>query len=479
MFNIIKKTLILGIFLGVAIAGVLVFYPTIVAPPMDVSVNNLHKSSLETNIKAFSANENTAFNDSLYDVVVDKLMMYKNEAFMTEEEIDYQTQSMVAVYVPIFKELSHAKFKASSWRASDHSAMLKRIRHLRTLKVDYNEKSALTDAHETDLRRIEQIISDYKAAREVASYSTFTSVSEANEKIKEAERYRKMNPLSNCTDLRETLSAVKSNIGKSHYDKVESLVNKTAFLADVGLETYNSLISTIQEYDNNRTNYGSDARTTEELKLAVGNAHYAQVTSLVNQLADYQSMGETAFYSLKSSVEGKIREYGDNRYKYGNNAESTYDLTNLVNEYNRRAVNYYSHKEIDIYTNGQWRSMSSPSTSYRAYESFGNYRVNSSEATMFFRISGYETFTFYIRSYGESNHDYVMVGKNVHPTTGSNYANTKGDSDSGTNLYNYESVTFNNLDKTSTYTIYVVYRKDGSDHRGSDRGYVLIPYVEN
>ena len=109
MFNIIKKTLILGIFLGVAIAGVLVFYPTIVAPPMDVSVNNLHKSSLETNIKAFSANENTAFNDSLYDVVVDKLMMYKNEAFMTEEEIDYQTQSMVAVYVPIFKELSHAK----------------------------------------------------------------------------------------------------------------------------------------------------------------------------------------------------------------------------------------------------------------------------------------------------------------------------------------------------------------------------------
>jgi hypothetical protein len=46
-------------------------------------------------------------------------------------------------------------------------------------------------------------------------------------------------------------------------------------------------------------------------------------------------------------------------------------------------------------------------------------------------------------------------------------------------LYNYSPVTLNNLTKSRTYTIYVVYHKDGSDNKGTDRGYVLIPYVNN
>ena len=90
MNNTGKKILILGIVIAIAIAGILAFYPTIVAPPTDVSVNNLHKSSLETNLNGFSDTENTIFNDSIYNVVVDKLGMYKSEGFMTEEEIDYQ-----------------------------------------------------------------------------------------------------------------------------------------------------------------------------------------------------------------------------------------------------------------------------------------------------------------------------------------------------------------------------------------------------
>lgn len=53
MSNTGKKILILGIVIAIAIAGILAFYPTIVAPPTDVPVNNLHKSSLEANINGF------------------------------------------------------------------------------------------------------------------------------------------------------------------------------------------------------------------------------------------------------------------------------------------------------------------------------------------------------------------------------------------------------------------------------------------
>ena len=59
MNNTGKKILILGIVIAIAIAGILAFYPTIVAPPTDVPVNNLHKSSLEANINGFSDTENT------------------------------------------------------------------------------------------------------------------------------------------------------------------------------------------------------------------------------------------------------------------------------------------------------------------------------------------------------------------------------------------------------------------------------------
>ena len=95
---------------------------------------------------------------------------------------------------------------------------------------------------------------------------------------------------------------------------------------------------------------------------------------------------------------------------------------------------------------------------------------------MSFTIKGYSNFTFYIRSNAETTCDYVMVGStNSVPTRTSNYASTSGKQNSGTQLYNYTPVTFNNLNISTSYTIYVVYTKDGSLDSNDDRGYVLIP----
>ena len=422
MSNTGKKILILGIVIAIAIAGILAFYPTIVAPPTDVPVNNLHKSSLEANINGFSDTENTIFNDSIYNVVVDKLGMYKSEGFMTEEEIDYQTKALVQKYLPIFTKLSHAKFGASTWRESDHKAMLNRIAHLRTLKVDYGETTAVAGSYEEDLRKIEQIISNYKEAKKVATYSTFHSVSDANAKIQSAEKYRTMSPLSNCADLTNKLAAVKSNIG---------------------------------------------------------NSHYYQVEAKVNEMANYRNMTEETFNALMSTTNSKIKEYDNNRSKYGSNAKSTESLKQRAADYARNAKEFFTRKEINISTNYQWTNMTSPSTSYRAYQSSSNYNRHNSDATMSFTIKGYDTFTFYIRSNGEPNFDYVIVGLDKMPTTGDNYKDTKGNAQSGTSLYNYSAVTLNNLTKSKTYTIYVVYHKDGSNNNGTDRGYVLIPYANN
>ena len=68
-----------------------------------------------------------------------------------------------------------------------------------------------------------------------------------------------------------------------------------------------------------------------------------------------------------------------------------------------------------------------------------------------------------------------MVALNQLPTRGSNYSSTQGTS----SIYTYKDVTFSGLDKSLMYTIYVTYTKDSSNDSGTDRGYVLIPYVTN
>lgn len=419
MNNTGKKILILGIVIAIVLSGIFAFYPTIVAPPTEVPINNLHKVSLETDISRFSDTRKEAFNDSLYRTIVDKLEIYKKEKFMTDGEIDYQTKALIQKYLPVFVKQSNAKFEVSVWNDVDHEVMLNRIAQLRALKVGGGKTRAILTAYNSDLHKIEQIVEQYRKAKEVATYSIFYSVNDANKKIQSAEYYKKMYPLSNCMKLVNKLSAVKREIGNSHYYLIAFKVDALSRFRDMSEESFYTLayaINTdIQEYDNNRSNYGIGAKTTEKLKK---------------------------------------------------------DAANLY----RDAVAFYTREEININTNNEWTSMSSPHTAYRAYQSYSNYHKPNVDATMSFTIRGYESFTFYIRSNGETEYDYVMVGLDQMPTIVSNYTSTKGNSQSGTTFYNYKRVTINNLTKRNKYTIYVVYHKDGVADIGADRGYVLIPY---
>ena len=136
--------------------------------------------------------------------------------------------------------------------------------------------------------------------------------------------------------------------------------------------------------------------------------------------------------------------------------------------------------------NGQWEATTAipnpDSTLYDGvYRSTSNYNVNSGVATMYIDISGYSEFTLYIRSYAESNYDYVMVSQLDQTITGStSYSNTtlvkahtRGNQKSGTTISDYTEVKYTNIDGGS-HRITILYRKDTSSHSGDDRGYVLI-----
>ena len=136
--------------------------------------------------------------------------------------------------------------------------------------------------------------------------------------------------------------------------------------------------------------------------------------------------------------------------------------------------------------NSQWEATTAvpnpDSTLYDGvYRSSSNYNVDSGVATMYITIKDCSSFKMYIRSYAESDYDYVMVsqldqtinGNTSYSNTTLVKAHTRGNQQSGTALSNYTLVEFTGI-TPGEHTITIVYRKDYSANNGDDRGYVLI-----
>ena len=137
--------------------------------------------------------------------------------------------------------------------------------------------------------------------------------------------------------------------------------------------------------------------------------------------------------------------------------------------------------------NSQWEkttAVTNPDSSLYdgVYRSSSSYNVNSGVSIMYITLTGCSTFKLYIRSYAESNYDYVMVSQLDKTITGSSSysdttlvkAHTRGNQQSGTALSSYTLVEYTGI-SSGSHTITIVYRKDGSVNSGDDRGYVLIP----
>ena len=115
------------------------------------------------------------------------------------------------------------------------------------------------------------------------------------------------------------------------------------------------------------------------------------------------------------------------------------------------------------------------------YRSASSYNVSNGVSIMYITITDCSSFKMYIRSYAESNYDYVMVSQIDKTITGSTTysdttlvkAHTRGNQQSGTALSSYTLVEFTGI-TSGEHTITVVYRKDGGVNNGDDRGYVLI-----
>lgn len=421
MKNTTTKIIILATALIVAIGAVLYFIKTVVDPPVTIEQRNLHAEAIDAAVSSFKRlNKSKNFDDSLYVAVNNKITLFHAEEYISDAQKDVATNNLVHAYLPLFKSDCYNKFNASKWNEKDHIKMTSRIKELRDLRVDYGNRRAVSGSYETDLQNIETIIQNYKDAKNAARKSLYSSVNQAKTDIDNANRYITMPYISNCTDLVNKLKNVKVNISKSHYQ---------------------------------------------------------YLTNQVYSLADYRSYTKDSYTKLVNEVLSKLESYVSMKNVYGSAYKDISTLKNKVGEYELEANEYFIRPEITVNTNSlSWYTIKSPHSGYNAYQSSSNYHKSNTDSRMSFTIKGYSSFTFYIRSNGESTYDYVMVGlPNTVPTRSNNYKNTSGKQNSSSEFYSYTPVTLSNLSKSSSYTIYVVYTKDSSNNYGDDRGYVLIP----
>ena len=416
------KIVILVLTIAVAAGAVLYFLKTIVTPPTNVDVNNLHIASIEKDVKNLTESKSMSYNDSLYVLLNDKIEVFSNEGFLTVSEKDAQIKEFILKYVPVFKAICTKRFNSPNWDDTDFTAWRKRIAELQ--KVALSDGTLVVQGtNKNDLANIVGVMDDYKTAKGIAAIRSFTSVAKAKTDITSANNYASR-PYIEHSKVAGSLKKVKENIGESHY---KNLVLK------------------------------------------------------VHELSNYASMSQTEFQSLVNEVNNALTEYDANKSIYGSAAKDLASLKTDAGKYVSAANQYYtaqSQPSIRVNLNSSWTSATSPNSSFKAYRSYSNLGQSNSKATMSFEIKGYSSFTFYIDSYAESTYDYVMVGNlNQMPTETSNYANTSGWQKASTSFRNYKTVTFDNLDRTTTYRIYVVYRKDGTNNNNDDRGYVLLPNI--
>lgn len=134
--------------------------------------------------------------------------------------------------------------------------------------------------------------------------------------------------------------------------------------------------------------------------------------------------------------------------------------------------------EVEVDLNNQWRESTYWSkTDYTCYESNSNYNVDNGYSSMKVIIpKGISSFTVYFGSNGESYYDYSVLWQldknkptsNPNDTTSGVVALSKGKQ--GSKI----AYTYTISDTSKNHFFWITYRKDGSTHSGTDRGYLLI-----
>lgn len=263
------KILLLVLFSIGAIAGVLVFAKTQVAPPSNLELVDQYSINLESACASFDTIKD--FNDSHVEYIRldDKLTRFLTENAIDAKKSDEYRKKIDGTYGKSLKSYGFGLFQKSVWPEEKLNELLSMLTSLKGDKLTTGE-DAVSDDFIASSDKINGIIADYSAALRLSRSTSFNGVNDASSKIQKAKSYRSAEYLKNNAALINALDALPGRIAQSHYGYVSGLVNALGSYHNVSKDYYmNTLIpradNAINEYKNTKI-YGGNKQSVSDLE---------------------------------------------------------------------------------------------------------------------------------------------------------------------------------------------------------------------
>lgn len=279
------KILLLVLFSIGAIAGVLVFAKTRVAPPSNLEIVNQYSVNLESETKTFNNIKDFSESRSAYIRIDDRLQRFLNENAIDSKVSDEFRKKIDESYGKVLKSYSFDLLQKSVWPEEKLNEMLTMLSSLRADKLSTGE-NAVTEDFIASADKINNIVGEYRTALRFSKNVSFNGVNDASSKIQKAKSYRTAEYLKNNAALVSALDIFPSRIAQSHYGYVSNLVNALGNYSGVTKDYYmNTLIpradNAITEYKNTKI-YGGNKPNISELE----DKAVSLVTSAMNYYGD-------------------------------------------------------------------------------------------------------------------------------------------------------------------------------------------------
>lgn len=263
------KILLLVLFSIGAIAGVLVFAKTRVAPPSNLKPVDQYTLDLKKECAAYDSITDFSQSRDEYARLDDKLKRYLMENAIDAKTSDEFRKAIDKTYGDNLCAYGLSIFQKSVWPDEQLNEMLKLIDALKPDKLSTGE-SAVTQNFVNSAKKINDIVGNYHAALRLSRNTSFTGVNDASSKISKARSLRSSEYLKNNTSLVSALDAMPGRIAKSHYNYVSSRVDALGGYYNVSKDYYmNKLIpqadKAINEYKSTKI-YGGNKQSISGLE---------------------------------------------------------------------------------------------------------------------------------------------------------------------------------------------------------------------
>ena len=268
-----------------AIAGVLVFLKTRVAPPSAIKPIDQYSIALDKAYEDLESKQNFAENRESYLKVEDLINRFVQEEAMSNEVADDYRLKIIENHGGKVIANAYGFFgrPRPSWPEDQLYEVMEYIYEIEDYKLSTG-KSAATSRFMGDSERIKVLVQKYNEALTLSRSTEFSSIENAKEKISKADEYKNADYLRNNDELVDALDALPSKIAKSHYNYVWWHVNE--------LTKYRNL--TEEEFDIEATNVNN---IIEEYR----NTHiYSEKPDISNMDSLFNDYWDQAKYYYKS-----------------------------------------------------------------------------------------------------------------------------------------------------------------------------------